>query len=230
DNGRFAVKRIAGEAVDVWADIFREGHALLAADLVWKAEGHNLWQHVPMRLDANDRWTATFVPPTPGRYQYAIEAWTDVFGTWRHDLSIKRKAGLDVSLELEEGRQLFADLPAPPLASSLPAGAQPSPDARPSRARAMEDLLLSNDIATRARKALQTDLTRSQVFPLYADRPLARAGAWYELVPRSQSRVPGRHGTFDDCIARLPELSDLGFDVVYLTPIHPIGRVNRKGR
>src|SRR5436853_3009481 len=110
DNRRFAVKRIAGEAVDVWADIFREGHALLAADLVWKAEGHNLWQHVPMRLDANDRWTATFVPPRPGRYEYAIEAWTDVFGTWRRDFLAKEKAGLDVALEFEEGWQLFTEL------------------------------------------------------------------------------------------------------------------------
>src|SRR5262249_2982338 len=110
DGGRFAVKRIAGEPVDVWADIFKEGHALLAAELAWRPKGADRWQRVPMRLEGNDRWTATFVPPSPGYYQYAIEAWTDVFGSWRRNVLVKRKAGLDVSLELEEGRQLLADL------------------------------------------------------------------------------------------------------------------------
>src|SRR5207245_11495455 len=100
DGGRFEVKRIACERAHVGADIFRDGHALLAADLIWKAEGHNLWQHVPMRRDTNDRWTATFVPPRPGRYVYAIEAWTDVFGTWRRDFLAKQMAGLDVAPHL----------------------------------------------------------------------------------------------------------------------------------
>ena len=224
DGGRFAVKRIAGEAVDLWADIFRDGHALLAADLIWKAEGNNLWQHVPMRLDTNDRWTATFVPPRPGRYEYAIEAWTDVFGTWRRDFLAKEKAGRDVSLELEEGRQVLTrqvlttlqgrDV-APPLAAVDP------PD---------RQTILSDETLALARTAFQNDLRRSRAFGLYADRPRARAGAWYEMVPRSQGRIPGRHGTFDDCMARLPDIAGLGFDVIYLTPIHPIGRTNRKGR
>jgi len=221
DDGRFAVKRIAGEPVDVWADVFRDGHALLAVDLIWKAEGHNLWQHVPMRLDSNDRWTATFVPPRPGRYVYAIEAWTDVFGTWRRDFLAKEKAGLDVAVELEEGRHLFTELEgasrdgAPPLASS---------------GQADRPTLLAEQTITLTRTAFQDDLRRSSSFPLYADRTRARAGAWYEMVPRSQGRVPGRHGTFDDSIARLPDIANLGFDVVYLTPIHPIGHTNRKGR
>src|SRR5262249_16155841 len=90
--------------------------------------------------------------------------------------------------------------------------------------------LLSEDLAAAASKGQQSDLTRSAAYPLVADRPIARAGAWYEMVPRSQSPVIGNHGTFDDCINRLPEIAALGFDVLYLTPIHPIGRVNRKGR
>jgi starch synthase (maltosyl-transferring) len=221
DDGRFAVKRIVGEPVDVWADIFRDGHALLAADLVWKPEGHNLWHHVPMRLDADDRWTAAFVPPRAGQYLYAIEAWTDVFGTWRKNFLTKEQAGLDVAVELAEGRQLFTELEgalrdgAPPLASS---------------AQADRHALLSDETIAIARTAFQDDLRRSPPFPLYADRARARAGAWYEMVPRSQGRIPGKHGTFDDCIARLPDIAGLGFDVVYLTPIHPIGHTNRKGR
>ena len=84
--------------------------------------------------------------------------------------------------------------------------------------------------STAAAKGKQDDLTRSLILPLIVDRPIARAGAWYEMMPRSQGRVPGRHGTFEDCIARVPEIAALGFDVLYLHPIHPIGRTNRKGR
>jgi len=232
DGGRFAVKRVAGEPVDVWADIFRDGHAQLAADLVWKAESASRWQRMPMRLDANDRWTATFVPPAPGRYQYAIEAWTDVFGTWRRDFETKQKAGLDVSSELQEGRELFASLrhTPSPLSNSPRSNDRWAPPIVPGFEEACDDTLLSNATRLAARNAFQNDLIRSPVYPLYADRPLARASAWYEMVPRSQSRQPGRHGTFDDCIARLPDIASLGFDVVYLTPIHPIGRKNRKGR
>jgi starch synthase (maltosyl-transferring) len=221
DDGRFAVKRVAGESVEVWADIFRDGHVSLAAELLWKAEASDRWQRAPMRPDGNDRWTAAFVPPTPGRYEYAIEAWTDVFGTWRRDAIAKQKAGLDISLELQEGRQLLARAGqlAPPLV----------PDAQADTAQA-DAALLSDDVAPLARRAFRSDLVRSRTFLLYADRALARAGAWYEMVPRSQGQIPGRHGTFDDCIERLPEIAGLGFDVVYLTPIHPIGRTNRKGR
>jgi starch synthase (maltosyl-transferring) len=224
DGGRFAVKRVAGEPVDVWADIFRDGHELLVAELVWRPQGAGMWQRVAMRLHGNDRWTARFVPPSPGRYLYAIEAWTDYFGTWRRDLIAKQKAGLDVALDFEEGRQLLRNLRRPARRASLPIAEAPA------LASADEASLLSDEIASPARKAIQLDLTRSQAFPLYADRPLARAGAWYEMVPRSQGRIPGRHGTFDDCIARVPEVAGLGFDVIYLTPIHPIGRTNRKGR
>jgi starch synthase (maltosyl-transferring) len=161
------------------------------------------------------------VPPRPGRYEYAIEAWTDVFGTWRRDFLAKEKAGLDVALELEEGRHLFMEMRgtshdvAPPLAAAGP------PD---------RGTLLSDEASAFARNAVQDDLKQSRSFPLYADRPRARTGAWYEMVPRSQGRIAGRHGTFDDCIARLPDIAGLGFDVIYLTPIHPIGRTNRKGR
>ena len=190
-------------------------------DLVWRPDDASQWQRTPMRLDGNDRWTGAFVPPSPGPYQYAIEAWTDVFGTWRRDFIAKQNAGLDVSLERQEGRQLLAD---------LRRRRRRSPPLVPPDENQDDALLLSDDLLERARRRIQSDLSRSQPFPLYADRARARWGAWYEMVPRSQGRIPGRHGTFDDCIARLPEIAGLGFDVVYLTPIHPIGRINRKGR
>ena len=98
-------------------------------------------------------------------------------------------------------------------------------------ANAEPALLLADDLAAAmAKTETRPDLTRSHVVPLVADRERARAGAWYEMVPRSQGSVPGKHGTFDDCIARVPEIAALGFDVLYLTPIHPIGHTNRKGK
>ncbi|MEA3027189.1 MAG: hypothetical protein QOF91_2474, partial [Alphaproteobacteria bacterium] len=176
----------------------------------------------PMRLDNNDRWSATFVPGAPGRYQFAIEAWTDVFGTWRRNTRAKHQAGVDITSELQEGRQLLAR--ARKDARGLPKNALPDLEG------ADAEVLLSAGLAPVLLRAFQADLTRSALYPLYADRPRARAGAWYEMVPRSQGRVPGRHGTFDDCIARLPDIAALGFDVIYLPPIHPIGHTNRKGR
>jgi starch synthase (maltosyl-transferring) len=226
DAGRFAIKRTAGEVVEVWADIFRDGHAVVAAELLWRPAAAKNWMRAAMRFDNNDRWSATFVPETPGRYVYAIEAWTDVFATWRRDTLAKRDAGRDVSLEAAEGREVLANAKPPQLANvSLIRQACRDYD------RAGDiDKLLSAEVAQAAAKAQQADLTRSAQFPLVVDRPLARAGAWYEMVPRSQGRVPGRHGTFDDCIRRLPEIAALGFEVLYLTPIHPIGHTNRKGR
>jgi starch synthase (maltosyl-transferring) len=226
DAGRFPVKRTAGETVDVWADVFRDGHAMLAVELVWRAETETRWHRAVMRLHGNDRWTGSFKPPKPGRYLYAIEAWTDVFATWRHDFLAKSEAGQDTVLDVQEGRELLAGLK--PLRVE---------DARLiSEVRSQciaagnEDALLSDGLAEAAAKGRQDDLTRSTIFPLVVDRPIARAGAWYEMVPRSQGRVPGQHGTFDDCIARLPEIAALGFEVLYLPPIHPIGPTNRKGR
>ena len=179
-----------------------------------------------MRLHENDRWTATFTPTSVGRYRYAIEAWTDAFGTWRRDLLAKRRAGLDVKLEIAEGRNLLAALKPPEAAQArlireLCRTPMSADDPAP---------LLSDELAAAAAKGLQADLTRSGEYPLVVDRPIARAGAWYEMMPRSQGRLPDRHGTFDDCIARLPEIAALGFDVLYLPPIHPIGSTNRKGR
>jgi starch synthase (maltosyl-transferring) len=226
DGGRFAVKRIAGEAVDVWADIFRDGNAVLAADLMWRTAPGGKWSRTSMQPHANDRWTATFTPPKPGRYEYAIEAWTDVFGTWRRNILAKREAGLDVSLETLEGLRALATLKPRDPADVRMFGevCRAADTGRPL------DGLLADEVAAAAATDQQTDLVRSDTFALVADRALARAGAWYEMVPRSQSTVAGRHGTFDDCIARLPDIASLGFDVVYLTPIHPIGRTNRKGR
>jgi starch synthase (maltosyl-transferring) len=226
EQGRYAVKRICGERIDVWADIFRDGHEVIAAALVWRRDGERNWNRVRMRFDQNDRWTATFVPGTPGRYVYAIEAWTDLFGSWRRDFLLKREAGQNVELEAREGRELLADVAPRDRRARLIVEAARTEFDRTGEA----DVLLSEELlAAVFEHQPRPDLTRSSGFPLIADRPTARAGAWYELFPRSQSPAPGRHGRFEDCIARLPELAGLGFDVLYFPPIHPIGRTHRKG-
>src|SRR5262249_12052786 len=154
-----------------------------------------------------------------GRYRYAIEAWTDVFATWRRDFMAKRAAGQDVALEVVEGRHILAGLKPASKADAFIIGEAH----RESEANNDPEPLLTEELLAATSRVHNTDLTRGPELVLVADRLLARSSAWYEIVPRSQGTVPGKHGTFDDCIARLPDIAALGFDVLYLTPIHPIG-------
>src|SRR4051812_9455438 len=227
DAGRYPVKRIAGEAIEVWADVFRDGHDVLGPALLWRRQSDSRWRRETMLLYNNDRWQARFLPEEPGRYLYAVEAWTDLFATWKRDFRLKRDAGQNVGLELQEGLQLLSQL--------VPRDKAVRELVTHARARCEEngdpEVLLGDEFsAAIAETPIRDDVTRSASLPLVIDRPVARASAWYEIMPRSQSPEPGRHGTFDDCIARLPDIARMGFNVVYLTPIHPIGRINRKGR
>ena len=227
DNGRFAVKRIVGESIDVLADIYRDGHDVTAAALVWRREGEPEWRRTPMAHYSNDRWHGAFLPDAVGRYVYAIEAWTDEFATWRRSFELKQKAGVDVAVDAIEGAGMLAKADAA------------DREAAALILRQCEVFLQNGDPAVLLGDELKDvmdvsqtrpDLTRSQLLPLVIDRPRARYGTWYEMIPRSQGTIPGRHGTFQDCIERLPDIGAMGFDVIYLTPIHPIGRINRKGR
>src|SRR3954453_3059503 len=227
EGGRFPVKRIAGEPVEVWADIYRDGHDVGSAGLVGRPERGGEWRRKPMTLHSNDRWGGSFVPDAPGRYFYAIEAWTDEFATWRRSFELKQKAGADVALDAIEGAAMLTQAQAGGRAASAIILKQG------------EEYLQTGDAAPRVTDELKEamaesqsrpDLPRSQLFPFVADRPRARFGSSYEMMPRSQGKVPGQHGTFKDCIARLPDIAAMGFDIVYLTPIHPIGKINRKGR
>jgi starch synthase (maltosyl-transferring) len=227
DGGRFPVKRIAGERVEIWADVYRDGHDVIAAALVWRRAQDREWHREPMTHHGNDRWTGSFTPPESGRYFYAIEAWTDEFATWKHGFELKRKAGTDLAVDAIEG------------ASMLTRAQSGSAEATALIVRQCEEYLQSGDPAPLLTADLQDamaesqahpDLTRSPLFPFVADRPRARYGTWYEMIPRSQGKIPGKHGTFKDCIERLADVGAMGFDVIYFTPIHPIGKTNRKGR
>lgn len=228
DGGRYPIKRIEGEPIEVWADVFRDGHEVIACALVWWRLGESRASGLrePMRHTSNDRWSAVFTPTAPGRYAFAIEAWTDAFATWRRDFLLKRSADHAADVDVREGRELL---------SSARGGSSTARSIVKAAAKAFDagqdvEALLTDELAAAMAEAQpRPDLTASEIYPVTIDRPIARAGAWYEIFPRSQGRTPGQHGTFDDCIARLPDIVEMGFDVVYFPPIHPIGETNRKG-
>jgi starch synthase (maltosyl-transferring) len=232
DAGRFAAKRVIGEPIAVEADVFSDGHEVLAVELIWRAADEPDWRHVRMQALPNDRWQGIFAPERIGRYLFTIEAWWDRYGTFCRDLDIKRNAALDVSVEILEGRRLLEETkeraPAdqrPVIASAIDALTGDAPE--DGVAILLEDAL---------RKAMREADERlffhraELVFPIDVERSEAEFAAWYELFPRSATDDPTRHGTFDDVIRRLPAIQDMGFDVLYLPPIHPIGVTNRKGK
>ncbi|MFW5833477.1 MAG: maltotransferase domain-containing protein [Pseudomonadota bacterium] len=234
DGGRFPVKRVVGDILEVEADILMDGHDKLAAELLLKAVDDGTWRRVPMHPIDNDRWGGRIALTRNTRYVYTIEAWFDVFATWRLEITKKHGAGVPIGLELEEGRQLVAATAAAATGEAK-AGLDAllaDLEARPRDEGYQLARLLDEETAELMRAAdLKRNLTRyPEELEVVVDRTLAAVAAWYELFPRSMSDDPERHGTFDDVIAKLPYVRDMGFDVLYFPPIHPIGRKNRKGR
>jgi starch synthase (maltosyl-transferring) len=232
DDGRYPVKRIVGDWVNVEVDAYGEGHDRIAVELRWRAIDENEWHEARMRPLGNDRWAGEFQLQRVGRYVFTVEAWRDEFAIFRYGLGKKVEAGLVVSLEIEEGRQLVHRI----LRQLGGAAAQrlqvfaAKLDAADETGRL--DLLLAEEtiglMADADPRPYACRLERERV--IEAERPAAGTGAWYALFARSQSGDVTRHGTFDDVINRLPAIRAMGFDVVYLMPIHPIGHKNRKGR
>ncbi|HEY3916601.1 MAG TPA: alpha-1,4-glucan--maltose-1-phosphate maltosyltransferase [Stellaceae bacterium] len=219
DCGRYPVKRIVGEPLEVRADIFRDGHDVLGAALLYQPEGGSRWHSASMRLYDNDRWTGSIALTENRRYRYTIEAWTDLFASWRDRMHRKLAAQQDIATDLAEGRALVAEAQKRSGRALLPAGAD------------AESLLSDALAAAMAEFGPRDDVTRlDRVLEVVVDRKAARFAAWYEMFPRSQGTVPDRSATFRDCIARLDDIAAMGFDTIYLPPIHPIGEKNRKGR
>jgi starch synthase (maltosyl-transferring) len=231
--GRFPIKRVVGETVAVEADVFADGHDQVACELLYLREGEKEWQSSPMTALGNDRWRGEFPVPNAGRYEYTIEGWVDHFQTWRNGLSKRVAAGQDVHVDLLIGAELIEGA----------AGRAKGEDAGLLRhwARRIREV---RDKQSATSFALEEDLFRAmhrypeRQFASRYEKPLAvvvdreKAGfsAWYEVFPRSCSPEAGRHGTFRDCEAWLPYIASMGFDVVYLPPVHPIGRAFRKGK
>jgi starch synthase (maltosyl-transferring) len=236
DCGRFEVKRVVGDVLTVEADIFVDGHDKLDAVVLFRPAGDAEWAEVRMDFVENDRWCASFPLTENTRYHYTIIAWRDLFATWRDEVEKKRAAGQSLSTETEEGRRLIEDA-----VKAAEHGTQAEQTALRALYGYIEEaatetdrlaLMLTDRAADLMSKVAQrTHLTRyEKTLTVWVDRPKAAFSAWYEMFPRSQSGNPEQHGTFDDVIARLPFVRDLGFDVLYFPPIHPIGKMDRKGR
>ncbi|HKY91194.1 MAG TPA: alpha-1,4-glucan--maltose-1-phosphate maltosyltransferase [Nevskiaceae bacterium] len=232
DGGRFPAKGIVRRPLQVEADIFMDGHDVLEARLLWSGPGSETWQPVPMRLLGNDRWRASFTPTRTGAHRFTIEAWLDVWGTHRHALKKKHEAGVPTALEVEEGRRLVEQAALRAKAAEATRVTELARQLKQLPEAEALDLMLT-DVTAAVMAAVDdhaflTRLSRSIVVDV--ERVAAGFASWYELFPRSMSPDPQRHGTFDDVIGRLPAIQAMGFDVLYFTPIHPIGRKNRKGR
>jgi starch synthase (maltosyl-transferring) len=230
DCGRFPIKRTAGEEVVVLADVHSDGHDVVVATLLWRRTGDGCWSEIPMEPLGNDRWTARFTVAELGEYEYTIEGWIDRFETWRVELSKKVDAGQDVSSELLEGAAVVRRA-AQSDGEGLTQTVAALEDANAAMAARVSRALAEPLRSEMARRTDRTHATRyDRVLKVTVDRARARYGAWYEMFPRSAGSDPSRSATFDEAARMLPYVASLGFDVLYLPPIHPIGRSFRKGR
>ena len=245
--GRYPARAVVGEHLPVAATVFREGHDAVAANVAWRGPDGSQGPAGPLirmvpGVPGTDRWHATVVPTDEGAWTFAIEAWGDPVATWRHKVEVKIDAGQgpeDLANDLEDGARLLQRA-----LRNVPSDRRRVLEAA---AEALRDT--DRDLAHRVGPALTAEvtelldehpvrelLTRSPRYTVWVDRKKALFSSWYELFPRSEGAeidadgTPRRHGTFKDAARRLPQIAQLGFDVVYLPPIHPIGKVNRKGR
>ncbi|MEV7672737.1 alpha-1,4-glucan--maltose-1-phosphate maltosyltransferase [Streptomyces sp. NPDC088752] len=240
DCGRRPAKAVAGETFEVTATVFREGHDAVAANVVLRGPSGRPGPWIPMRelAPGTDRWGAEVTPDAEGSWTYAVEAWSDPIATWRHAARIKVPAGIDSELVLAEGAELHerAAKGVPKKGGGREAVLAVADTLRdPSRPAAVR---LAAALAPRAvevldRHPLRELLTSSPKFPLQVERERALYGSWYEFFPRSEGArtVGGRTvpGNFRTAAERLPAVAAMGFDVVYLPPVHPIGETHRKG-
>jgi starch synthase (maltosyl-transferring) len=233
-GGCHPAKAVEGGRVQVEADIFVDGADMLRAEVCFRPAGTADWECSPMEPMDNDRWGGSFMVGRPGPYEYTVQAWVDHFSTWRRGLVKKIEALQDVALDLEIGALLV----------DAAAGRAGEADAKKLKASAAairrEGRAKSKGVDGALDEALVLLMERNpdrsavsvydRVLPLTVEQEKAGFSSWYEFFPRSWGSVPGRHGTFRDCMERLPFIAGMGFDVVYLPPIHPIGTTKRKGK
>jgi starch synthase (maltosyl-transferring) len=234
-GGRFPIKRTVGERVAVTADIFTDGHDALSALILFRRAGELSWAETPMQAEVNDHWHGMFEVRDIGRHEYTVEAWVDHFASWRRDLRKKSDAGQDLSNDILIGAALVAKAMERAPAESAGELQTYLDLLRIQKAQHLSGALAGAFDENLARLMAQfSDRSRATTYDkrliVEVDRERARFGAWYEMFPRSTASEPGRHGTFRDCIERLPYVAEMGFDVLYLPPIHPIGRNYRKGK
>lgn len=233
DCGEFRIKRVVGEKVVVEADIFTDGHDSVSAILLCKKQGDKEWKELPMSLVVNDGWRGEFIVREIGVYLYTLEAWVDHFKTWQNGIKKKFDAGQDLSVDILIGVRHIEE-------------AVRRVSKKRDRDRLIEfaEILKRENMERAITAALSEELAElmadypdkrfasryEKELAVTVDRKKALFSTWYERFPRSCSEEPGKHGTFKDCERLLPEIAKMGFDVLYLPPIHPIGKTNRKGK
>lgn len=232
DGGQYAVKRVVGEVVAVEADVFPDGHDVVRAEVLYKKDTAGNWQTVALQHRSNDRWAGQFTVDEQGFYSFKIRAWVDYALNWQHGIERKIADGQKVTSELLEGITYLNKI---------------LPECNESEKQYVEYLIgifgNEKEYKTAIEEAQSENLHRifyqyperflsneTQAFPVYVDRLKARFSTWYEFFPRSASETPNVHGSFNDCHRLLPRIAQMGFDVLYFPPVHPIGEVNRKGK
>ena len=231
DGGRYPAKRILGDRVVAECDLIADGHDAIAGRVLFRRAGESAWRNAPLAAALNDRWRGTFVVDAIGRWELVFEAWIDAFTTWRRGTEKKLAAGQDIGVELLIGSHLLdagARRASHGLAALLNEAATLA--ALADRPQAERFAAATSELVVRAMDGAPDleNATRSEPLSFVVDPPLARFSAWYELFPRSCG-APGEHGTFRDVEGRLDYVASMGFDILYLPPIHPIGKAFRKG-
>jgi starch synthase (maltosyl-transferring) len=234
DGGRFPIKRTIGEKVHVEVDMFCDGHDLMSGVILYRPETSQQWQEAPLSSLVNDRWEGEFTVAEMGSYIYTIMGWVDHFKSWRRDMTKKIDAAQVTPVDWLIGVELIEQ------ASQRASGHEAEQlktwaDTLRSRSNesngVLEDKIQSQELVALMAKYPDRSFatTYEKLLKITVDRERARFSTWYEMFPRSCG-APGEHGTFSDCIARLPYIAEMGFDVLYLPPIHPIGSTFRKGK
>lgn len=229
--GQYPVKKVIGEKFKVAADVFADGHDVVKAILLHRQKGAENWKEIPMNFKENDHWEAVFTPDALGHQEYTVRGWVDHFATWQHALKKKFEADQDISVEFLIGAQLLEEASAKAekkAAKTLKATAEEfkkgNGPAAVMRALSEEVTALMQGHGDRSNAT-----TYGTINAVDVERKKAQFSTWYEFFPRSAAEEPGKHGTFRDCERLLPRVAEMGFDVLYFPPIHPIGRNHRKG-
>lgn len=229
DGGLYPAKRTIGETVNVTASIFGDGHDHIRAELLYKKKGATKWNSIELLPTFNDEWSASFRVVEKGIYVFNITAWVDHFDTWYDGFKKKAEAKIDVHVELQEGANYLKQLAGKSNKELLKYASELTD--KNNYANAIK-LVLSQEFKEIVHKyplrENETDLAKE--IEIRVEHKKANFSAWYEFFPRSASLESGKHGTFQDCIRLLPRVAEMGFDVLYFPPIHPIGKVNRKGK
>lgn len=226
DGGLYPAKRTIGERVDVTADIFGDGHDHIRAHLWYKKESATDWEILEMKHLGNDQWKASFNVSERGSYLFTLVAWMDHFETWYDGFKKKAQANVDVAVELLEGIEYLKKL----VTGNNMALLKAAKELEGEYASAIEFVLSKNfEKIVHAHPLIENETLYHKILTVSVEHTKANFSTWYELFPRSAS-LDGKHGTFKDVIRLLPRVASMGFDVLYLPPIHPIGKVNRKGK